>query len=130
MTATDTQTYGWSEAHKIQHGLPSFRRVDRWSRLGALKPQPIELGSGNQRYWTRRELRKLAALQVASDDLAGLGFTHIPVALVARCWEALDTTNWTIVNSGGVRIIVQFTAEDGSSPIAVAVRNSLAGPQP
>lgn len=99
------RTYTWSEARQTQPGLPSHRKVDYWARLGALGPG-MEPGTGNDRAWTRRQLSQLAAIQTLADDLDGFGLP-LSMPLIKRVWDALGATDWTVLNSGNVRIIAQ-----------------------
>lgn len=124
LAAPDNDTFTWIQAQGIQPGLPSYRKVDYWAREGSLGRHRTP-GTGDQRRWTRRELRILAAIQTLAGDLSGLCIEQVPALLVGRIWAALTTTelDWAVLNSGGVRIIAQLTAEDGSEPIAASGRN-------
>lgn len=120
---TEPQTYTWAEAKQIQKGLPSYRQVDYWARLRVFGDD-LTPGTGHDRHWTRRQLQQLAAIQTLTDDLKGIGLANqMPAALARRVWQALNSTNWSTLESGGVRIVVSIGPPDASHGVTVSIND-------
>lgn len=96
----------WADLADYPLPLPSFRKVDRWARLGIIG-QPAVVGSGFRRVWSDRDLAKLAAIEALSKDLEALGFTPqqgLPASIVAKVWKQFDDNDVAVIHAGMVTL--------------------------
>lgn len=100
----------------------SYRQLDYWCRTGAfgITHRNVGVGSGNQRDWTRREVRALNTIGAVIDDLRQLGAAGGTVELVGDLWRQFidDGLDVASIRLGRLNVPIPLGPDPADDPTA------------